>query len=407
MGKENQYGAMGPLTGFIYQICYFLYRLLTMRDGETVSLEKIDDVGVEEGVKMTYYQLKHSINSIDTAIKRIADRDTDLWKTLSMWVSIIKKKGDEEAQRQWIGNSEFILISNKTAENNKLVEMIESYKADETKWSELENYLRQQANKEPKEEEKKKEKHDIFDYTKAVNDYSLKKEFLKHVTVEFESDEELNKKINREIQYNKLVPEKRVADLRIMLRGALDEAILRKEAEYTFESFAESFGSLFTDMRTRKFIPLNRKVVLPKNPMEQTFVKQLQGIDAPRSNELQEMIKLTEEKLQFENDYYASNKAAGKHVQQQFEKDMHKEWKNIFDAKHRSVNYMSGEDKIKDAGWEVFDKVKDVRLKYGQEDIGATESNGCYYHFSDGETPQIGWRCDWETLYNGKEWTTD
>lgn len=219
MSKENQYGAIGPLTGFIYQICYFLYRLLTMRDGETVSLEKIDDVGVEEGVKMTYYQLKHSINSIDTAIKRIADRDTDLWKTLSMWVSIIKKKGDEEAQRQWIGNGEFVLISNKTAENNKLVELIESYKADETKWSELENYLSQQANKEPKEEEKKKEKQDIFDYTKAVNDYSLKKEFLKHVTMEFESDEELNKKINREIQYNKLVPEKRVADLRIMLRG--------------------------------------------------------------------------------------------------------------------------------------------------------------------------------------------
>ena len=141
--------------------------------------------------------------------------------------------------------------------------------------------------------------------------------------------------------------------------------------------------------------------------MEQTFVKQLQGIDAPHSNDLQEMIKLTEEKLQFENDYNASNKAAGKHVQQQFEKDMHKEWKNIFDAKLRSVNFMSGEDKIKDAGWEVFDKVKGVRLKYDQEDIGATESNGCYYHFSDGETPQIGWRCDWETLYNGKEWTTD
>jgi len=337
----------------------------------------------------------------------MADRDTDLWKTLSMWVSIIKKKGDEEAQRQWIGNSEFVLISNKTAENNKLVDLIEPYKADETKWAELEEYLGNQAHKEPKEEKDKKEKKDIFDYTKAVNGYSLKKELFKHVTVKFESDEELNEKINREIQYNKLVPEKRVADLRIMLRGALEEAILRKEAEYTFESFAEAFGPLFNDMRTRKFIPLNRKVVLPERPMEQTFVKQLQGIDAPNSDNLQEVIKLTEEKLQFENDYYASNKAAGKHVQQKFEKDMHREWRNIFDAKHRGVNFMSGEDKIKDAGWEVFDKVKDVRLKYDQEDIGATESNGCYYHFSDGETPQIGWRCDWETLYNGKEWTTD
>ena len=42
-----------------------------------------------------------------------------------------------------------------------------------------------------------------------------------------------------------------------------------------------------------------------------------------------------------------------------------------------------------------------------QDEIGPAESNGCYYHFSDGETPRIGWRVDWETLYNGKEWTTE
>lgn len=409
MSKENPFGAIGPLSGFTYQICYFLYRLLTIRDGETVSLEKIDDVGLEGDGKQTYYQLKHSINSSSSSIKRMADRDTDLWKTLSMWVSIIKKKDDEEAQRQWIDKSEFVLISNKTAENNKFVELIEAYKSDDGKWEALEKYLSEQASKEPRvpKEDSDKDKNDIFVYTKSVNDYGLKKELFKHVAVEFESDSELKEKINRELQYNKLVPGKRVDDLRFMLYGALNDAILDQKAEYTMESYAEAFGPLFNDMRTRKFIPLNRKVVLPERPMEQTFVKQLQGIDAPHSNDLQEMVKLTEEKLQFENDYNASNKAAGKHVQQQFEKDMHKEWKNIFDAKLRSVNFMSGEDKIKDAGWEVFDKVKGVRLKYDQEDIGATESNGCYYHFSDGETPQIGWRCDWETLYNGKEWTTD
>ena len=409
MSKENQFGATGPLLGFVYQIYYFLYRLLIIRDGETVSLEKIDDVGVEENDKLAYYQLKHSMNSTDPVVKRMADRDNDLWKTLSMWVSIIKKNRDKEAQRQWIAKSEFVLISNKTAETNRLVDLIEAYKSDDTKWPELVKYLSDQAAKEPKEskDEGDKEKKGIFLYTKLVNDYDLKKEFFKHVAVRLESDNELKEKINRELQYKKLVPEKRVDDLRFMLYGDLNDAILSKKAEYTMESFAEAFGSLFNDMRTRKFIPLNRKVKLPKHPMEQTFVKQLQGIDAPHSNDLQEMIKLTEEKLQFENDYNASNKAAGKHVQQQFEKDMHKEWKNIFDAKHRNVNFMSGEDKIKDTGWEVFDKVKDVRLKYDQEDIGPTESNGCYYHFSDGETPQIGWRCDWETLYKGKEWTID
>lgn len=49
MSKTSEYSATGSLVGFIYQIYYFLYRLLTIQDGETVSLERIDDVGVEAG----------------------------------------------------------------------------------------------------------------------------------------------------------------------------------------------------------------------------------------------------------------------------------------------------------------------------------------------------------------------
>lgn len=40
MSETNEHGAIGPLTGFIYQEYYFLYCLLTIQDGETVSLEK-------------------------------------------------------------------------------------------------------------------------------------------------------------------------------------------------------------------------------------------------------------------------------------------------------------------------------------------------------------------------------
>lgn len=124
MSKINDYTALGPLVGFVYQIYYFLYRLLTIEDGETVSLEKIDDVGSETGEKRTYFQLKHSINSKPLAVKRMTERDTDLWKTLNMWVSIVKKQGDEAVQRQWIANSEFVLISNKNAEKNRLFELV-------------------------------------------------------------------------------------------------------------------------------------------------------------------------------------------------------------------------------------------------------------------------------------------
>lgn len=409
MSKTNQFGAIGPLVGFIYQEYYFLYRLLTIQDGEIVSLEKVDDVGVEGGDKLSYYQLKHSFNSKPSAIRRMTDRDNDLWKTLSMWVSIIKKKGNDEAQRRWIENSEFMLISNKTAERNNFFGLVEAYKTNESKWSELEKYLAEQAAKEPQEVKDDKEKYSksVYQYTKNVSEYGLKKEFLKKVSAKYESDEELLEKISREIQYKKHIPEKRVSDMRYMLMGGVTEAVSQGKAEYTMKSFDEAFGSLFNDMRTRKFITLNRKVVLPERPMEQTFVKQLQGIDASKCNDIKEVIRLTEQKLQFENDYNASNNSAGARVQRQFEKDMHTEWRNIFDDKNDGLTFMSDEPTKKNAGKAVLKEVKKVRLKYDQEDIGPSESNGCYYHFSDGDVPQIGWRCDWETLYNGKEWTTD
>lgn len=407
MSKISDYTALGPLVGFVYQIYYFLYRLLTLQDGETVSLEKIDDVGSETGEKRTYFQLKHSINSKPSDVKLMTERDTDLWKTLNMWVSIVKKQEDDVVQRQWIANSEFVLVSNKNAENNRFFELVEAYKKDDSNWDELEKYVSNQAAKGPKEESVGEEKKNIYLYTKNVSDYALKKELLKHVTVVFESDDELRAKINGVIKYDKLVPEKRVSDVRYMLIGEITDSVVKGVTAYTKESFYAANVTLFDDMRTRKFIPLNRKVELPVRPMEQTFVKQLQGVDDPLCDDPKEIVRMTEQKLRFENDYHAANEASGAQMQRQFEEDMHTEWKNIFVRKNRKVNFMSGEEKIREAGWEVLDEVKGVHLKYDQDEIGLAESNGCYYHFSDGETPQIGWRVDWETLYNGKEWTTE
>ena len=166
---NNDSNAGGSIAGFIYQIYYFLYRLLTMQSGETVSLEKIDDVGTETENEeaRTYYQLKHTINSKPSAIKRMSDRDTDLWKTLSLWVTIIKKQGDENAQRIWIEQSEFVIISNKATDTNQFFQLLGEYQQNEGKWEDLKKYLAEQAAVEPKVKEPEKEdKKTIYYYTK-------------------------------------------------------------------------------------------------------------------------------------------------------------------------------------------------------------------------------------------------
>lgn len=52
-----------------------------------------------------------------------------------------------------------------------------------------------------------------------------------------------------------------------------------------------------------------------------------------------------------------------------------------FDDCNGDLTSMSDEEEKKQAGKKVLREVKKVKLKYSQEDIGPTESNGCFYHF--------------------------
>lgn len=405
----NDSNAGGSIAGFVYQIYYFLYRLVTIQEGEIVSLEKIDDVGSETEESRTYYQLKHTLNTKPSAIKRMANRDTDLWKTLSLWVDIIKKQGNEEAQRNWIAQSEFVLISNKTTENNQFFDLVDAYQQDKGKWNHLSDYLASQAAKEPKEkkEKGKDDKKNIYYYTKNVNGFALKKEFLEKVKAEFETDEDIKARIDHVLSVQKYVPAGHAENLRQLLMGNIADAIDKKEVEFTDDSFYSAFGTLFQKMRTRKFVPTPRSFVIPERPMEQTFVKQLRDIDAPRSKTLKDVIELTEQKMGFENDYNHANAVAGAEDQKNFEMDVRNRWKNAFEEMNADITVLSSNDEINKAGREVLKAVKKEALRYDEDNLDSVSSNGCFYFFSDGESPRIGWRQDWMAKYYGQEWTIE
>ena len=94
--EHNNHSGIGSIAGFVYQDYFFLFKLLTLQPGEKVSFEMFEDVGVEENEKKIYYQQKHTIKgSIDKPIK-MAERDNDLWKTFSVWIDILTKKGTED-----------------------------------------------------------------------------------------------------------------------------------------------------------------------------------------------------------------------------------------------------------------------------------------------------------------------
>ena len=53
MGNTNDRNAGSVVAGFVYQIYYFLYRLLTMGVDGTVSLEKFEEMLIKGGLNAT------------------------------------------------------------------------------------------------------------------------------------------------------------------------------------------------------------------------------------------------------------------------------------------------------------------------------------------------------------------
>lgn len=407
MSKDTNAG--GVVAGFIYQIYYFLYRLLAMREGETVSLEKFEDVGVEKGDKKIYYQLKHTIATKETMVARMRDRDTDLWKTLGMWIDKIEEQGDETAQRKWIEESEFILLSNKSTEENTFFQKVKAYQ-EEGKWDELKKYIAEQAVKGttkdiPNEGEKKTK--NIRDYTKHVNEFALLKEFLGKVDTQFMSDDDIKAMIDYLLVYRHHFNAPNAVVLREVLYGRVLDMFTGNDLGFTLESFHNAYGELFTKVKERKFVPKNREVRIPIKPWKQTFVKQLIEIDDYMAQSKEDIEELTLQKLQFENDYNDALAVGDDDDRIIFENDVKARWKKCHRKHNFGISAENSDNEVKQAAKGVLEEVRNEHLFFDQDILNETSSNGCFYHFSDGEKPKIGWRYDWKEKYNGEEWTIE
>ena len=75
------------LYGYGLQVRQMLYELLNCEIGSVVSVEKFDDVGVENGNEKTAIQTKSALSDRNP----VSDRAVDLWKTLYNWLFALKE----------------------------------------------------------------------------------------------------------------------------------------------------------------------------------------------------------------------------------------------------------------------------------------------------------------------------
>lgn len=421
---KNDFSGIPSMAGFLYQIYYYLKALLLLEPTQEASLELHDDVALEDSETIKYIQLKHSTSGIS---KKLTKRDSDLWKTLYIWVRIIQSKGTLEEQKKWMSKSEFVLVTNKETENNELVNLIQQYISednDDTNWNKLEKFISEQANKKkPSKKGLEDQDHDVEEvkitkvshYADVLDKFELKKDLMTSVVVITQSDEEIINEISDILRYSKHILESRVSALVEVLLGRLEmsfkDTILKGVcSKFTGKSFDESFGPIFRQFLRQKFVTMPLKVTDPDKYLSSTFIKQLSDIGDHAVQESKIVSTITQ-RLSFENDYNTSKQDISLDDQQTFEKGIHLNWENHFEYYNGSISYLSSEQDIKKSAKDILYQIRNSKINFVGEPLSNESVYGCYYYFSDGDHPTIGWRSDWKDKYNGEDfrqkWTID
>lgn len=146
--------------GFEYQFLYFIRQLLKMQEkDETVAYEMFDDVSKFTSEGINYFQLKHTIGTTEVKPVNLRLRDSDLWKTIAVWIDItLSQKEDDRIA--FLENNSFVLVTNKRPEGNEFWSVLQKFQHEEISFDTLQKFYQDlyDKTKDPVQEEGKPKK---------------------------------------------------------------------------------------------------------------------------------------------------------------------------------------------------------------------------------------------------------
>jgi len=391
------------LIGFEYQFFYFLLSLLRMKVGDTVGFEVEEDVHIENDDQLLLCQLKHSIQkNTNNQIKNLTTADSDLWKTLSLWIDKIKEIQDIDELK----NIYFIFVSNKSDDGrNDFLINFERFNSNqnildfkrylERYKKELEKKYRIKILKEPKTIQDKK--IDYLANILSIDDDSLNK-FLKNMTFELGLDniiEEI-KKVLKEEKY--LESDFRVEQTFHSLIGLLKEDFYRKVKEkqsvqYSSEDFSNKSKLIFKQTRSENILFIEEVENFEKNIaiLDRTFAKQFKDLGL-EDDEIYEYDYQRELILTNLKELSQNNEISLKDIES-LDKNTISQWKLL----HKK-QYIKEVNRNEDNALELFYTLLDKDLDLIGQKISFKEiSNGQFIKMSD--IPHIGWKYNWKEEY--------
>lgn len=387
-------------VAFDYQYYYFLFKVFSLEDGQSVGLEVKDDVHTELSNNIQLLiQLKHSIQTnASGGSVNLTTLDSDLWHTLYNWCEVITDKEDGRnntaEQIEFVERTYFILVSNKSyTKQNKFIEILNKYKMASLTLKEAKEEINKISTK----------NEDIQKYkAKLLSlDDEVSKLFLKNIEFDLNNDD-LIKKCKIALKSDK-IPEQNIDDSFKKLDSSIREenyAIIRNNRKViiNFEDYYKKYRIYYDQARNTDLQIKTFNIGLPDNLTEQRFIQHLIDINDISEDDIDDIIEFTKYKLQIQNNVsnWLQEAELTKDQLDDFEKEVIAIWKNEFRSKNRGL---MTEEEIKEKALSIVDTLRKERLSISSLQLDTQHSNGEFYYLSD--NLKIGWRKDWKDKYNG------
>lgn len=397
--------AADKLLGYEYQFYYFLLTLLQMNKNDVVGFEVLEDVHVENDKSLILCQLKHTTQTSTAGQpKNLTTSDLDLWKTLSLWVNIIKSKND---QKEFINNTQFLFISNKLDnENNDFLNWKKTFDNDKN----ILIFINHLEKFKTKLEDKNNEKHNDnvaserdkkIDYIKNLLslDHDILQLFFTKMLFKLGLDDIIGK-IKYDLEVRKMIRKPRIDDLFNTLTGAFKEDFFlktkdKKTVQYNWDKYCLLASPLFDKYKSERLIFEKIKYNPNQEIKNRIFAKQLAGINFKES-EIYEadynrvLMETNLIKLYHDGDVCSDDL-------ENLDDNAKEIWKSEYD-----LSYLDETSKTLTTAKTLFHNTMRKELSLaGQKIESVKASKGKFISLSD--IPTIGWQNDWEEKYSNEE----
>lgn len=408
---EEQHTAMDKIGGFVYQFYCFLYHVLTMKKGEEVSFENLDDAAVENGNLITLYQAKHTIRVEAEGEKRpLTNRSTDLWKAIDVWRKlIVGKEGSrtEEEMQKYIVDHKFVFISNKLPDDNKFVALCQEVQngVDNNKIDAVLDEITQEGR--PREGAAQPVKAIARTTQMMIDDlkmFGLRGEFLKRISFEAKSQDEIKRDCIEHI-----ADKVRFSDedapvvfddfLTEVVKDFFDKADKGTPLSYTYEEQRKRFERVFQYHREEK---LDFRITMEqyrKEFLDLVCIQQLIKVKDFAASETDKVAKYASYFYSFKNRYdqLREDSKLLDPEDEAFRTDAINFWDNEFGNVYDDLENTATEEAIVKKAKKLLYEVRKKNLKLRSEYLGDTISNGAFYYLSD--ECLIGWHRDWKQFF--------